>query len=151
MSNKMLYLPQTTNKSRLFWSITPSSNFSLLASSSGLNSFVETTEMDSAQDLQVASDCFFYQLLDTKRNQTRLLELHPGLANTPIRCSLKTVILSELPLYDALSYELGDPATEQIMLDGMPIEVRQNLFAALLYLRSESEMKVLWIDAMCIG
>jgi hypothetical protein len=69
------------------------------------------TEMESVQVVQVANDCFPYQPLDIKRKQIRLLELHPGLANTPIRCSLKTVILSELPLYDALSYEWGQPAT----------------------------------------
>jgi hypothetical protein len=107
--------------------------------------------MDSAQDFQVASDCFPYQPLDIKRNQIRLLELHPGLPDTPIRCSLKTVTLSELPRYDALSYEWGEPATEQIMLDGMPIEVRENLFAALWHLRSESKTMVLWIDAVCIN
>jgi hypothetical protein len=37
------------------------------------------------------------------------------------------------------------------MLDGMPIEVRENLFAALWHLRSETETKVLWIDALCIN
>jgi hypothetical protein len=37
------------------------------------------------------------------------------------------------------------------MLDGIPIQVRENLFAALWHLRSETETKVLWIDALCIN
>jgi hypothetical protein len=45
---------------------------------------------------------------------------------------------------------VGQPATEQIMLDGMPIEVRQDLFTAFWHLRSESETKVLWINAIYI-
>jgi hypothetical protein len=116
-----------------------------------LNIFIEMTETDSVQDPPVASDSFHYEPLDIKRNQIRILELHPGLADTPLQCSLKTVSLSELPLYDALSYEWGQLVTEQIMLDGMPIEIRQNLFAALWHLRSEFETKVLWIDALCIN
>lgn len=85
------------------------------------------------------------------KSDIRLLIVHPGSADDPIRCSLKTVPLSEHPRYDALSYAWG-PAepTKVLQLLDAPIEVRSNLWWALWHLRLPTQDWVVWVDALCI-
>lgn len=55
--------------------------------------------------------------------------------------------------YEALSYEWGDPKAPKhnIVLNGQPFEVRENVFQALLCLRSMEITGPLWVDAICIN
>ncbi|OAL00781.1 HET-domain-containing protein [Phaeosphaeriaceae sp. SRC1lsM3a] len=55
--------------------------------------------------------------------------------------------------YEALSYEWGDPngLKHTILINGQPIQVRDNLFHALACLRELSMFEPLWIDALCIN
>jgi len=46
----------------------------------------------------------------------RLLYLSPGQRSSPIRCNLKTVLLSEHPNYEALSYAWGDTSKSRSMI-----------------------------------
>jgi hypothetical protein len=61
------------------------------------------------------------------------------------------------PKYEALSYAWGEergPVPVMVKSLGSErtfIEVTQNLFTALIYLRHKSEARVLWIDALCIN
>lgn len=56
----------------------------------------------------------------------------------------------EKPKYDALSYTLGSPdKTKLIWLDGIPVEVQENLYQALYRLRAESD-RLLYTGAICI-
>ena len=112
-----------------------------------------------------AASTYSYDTLHN-RNTIRLLDLHPSHSSdsttpssstSPIHCSLRQV---ELPAEDsdaslsyvALSYTWG-PATPTavIYIDGRPIVVRENLFAALRKMRGETEMRTLWVDALCIN
>lgn len=54
--------------------------------------------------------------------------------------------------YDALSYEWGDSTstTFSIVVDGVEVSVRENLWWALWYLRQADKVRVMWIDALCI-
>jgi len=53
--------------------------------------------------------------------------------------------------YTALSYEWGDLSNEkEIILQGQRFPVRENLWCALLHLRTETQPQVLWVDAICI-
>ncbi|KAE9367289.1 HET-domain-containing protein [Stipitochalara longipes BDJ] len=72
-------------------------------------------------------------------------------ANQTITCTVKHVKLRNKPQYEALSYEWGKKDTKIIMLGGKKIQIRENLFDALVCLRYETECRVLWIDALCIN
>jgi hypothetical protein len=55
------------------------------------------------------------------------------------------------PVYSALSYTWGDPTvTEEISVDGSPMQVTTNLKAGLKALRAQAILAV-WIDALCIN
>ncbi|KAK3387918.1 heterokaryon incompatibility protein-domain-containing protein [Podospora didyma] len=71
---------------------------------------------------------FPYDTLDDDpgRPQTRLLELHPGLPQDQIHCTLRTVTLNEAPKYEGLSYCWGDA-------------------------KITSLITYFWIDAVCIN
>ncbi|GKT41597.1 heterokaryon incompatibility protein 6, OR allele [Colletotrichum spaethianum] len=54
--------------------------------------------------------------------------------------------------YEALSYVWGDTKTyNSIMINEKPFLIRESLYYALVALRSVSERKVLWVDAICIN
>jgi len=85
------------------------------------------------------------------KSDIRLLVVHPGSGDEPICCSLKTVPLSEHPRYDALSYAWGPPEQVKVLqLLDAPIEVRVNLWWALVHLRLPTQDWVVWVDALCI-
>ncbi|KAI0886291.1 HET-domain-containing protein [Annulohypoxylon maeteangense] len=53
--------------------------------------------------------------------------------------------------YDALSYTWGDlQKTNEIAVDGQALGITRNLYMALVKLRSPTESRCLWIDAICI-
>jgi hypothetical protein len=67
-----------------------------------------------------------------------------------VRCKLSHVTFGEKPQYEALSYTWGDPNDlEDIIINGLKIKVRANLYSALRHLRTK-EPRVLWADAICI-
>ena len=69
-----------------------------------------------------------------------------------MHCELSHVSLEELPIYEALSYVWGDPATTvQIHVEDETFHVTQNLYGAILRLRNERNTRTLWIDAVCIN
>jgi hypothetical protein len=58
--------------------------------------------------------------------------------------------LGELP-YEALSYVWGPEMPQRsIIMNDKDLNIRENLWLALHHLRLESEIRVLWIDAICI-
>jgi hypothetical protein len=99
----------------------------------------------------------------------RLVVLKPGTFQDKISCEIKhdyirylssPVIetpdwdhpLGEDPVYEVLSYTWGtSDATEDISVDeNKTLAIRVNLAIALRYLRLETELRTLWIDAICI-
>ncbi|TWU78820.1 hypothetical protein ED733_007355 [Metarhizium rileyi] len=53
--------------------------------------------------------------------------------------------------FEALSYTWGDPIfTETIFLDKGRLDITNNLYLALQYLRRKDRDRILWIDAICI-
>lgn len=56
------------------------------------------------------------------------------------------------PRYEALSYTWGKPdVVKAIELNGAQVNIRENLWSALVNLRDAREERVLWIDAICIN
>jgi len=89
--------------------------------------------------------------LGSRDCEIRLLTIHPGRWNDEIKCSLHVVNLFNCRAYEALSYASGDPLpTYDILLNEKAFSVARNLGRALHSLRSTTEPRTLWIDAICI-
>ena len=88
--------------------------------------------------------------LEPRLFQTRLVLLQPGRPNDDICCTLDVVALGEKPHFEALSYVWGDGKENlpTISLNGHPHRITANLDAALRRLRSETEVRALWVDAI---
>jgi hypothetical protein len=116
---------------------------------------------------------FVYSPLHAEKREIRLLTLHAGAWESEIRCDLKHESLDNPPDYEALSYEWGPQdnprqirleyhrfglgahhlrlGSHSLRLSSHRHNVTQNLEAALRHLRSPSNKRVLWIDAICIN
>ena len=95
-----------------------------------------------------------------KRGDIRLLTIQGGKAGQRIGCTLSTYplrSLTDLPMYEALSYHWGDPGNSVTIdiyaSESFPkvLPVTPNLHSALERLRLPDEPRVLWIDAICIN
>ena len=81
----------------------------------------------------------------------RLLYLQPGELGDDINLTLEVVSLDHVPPYCALSYVWGPPPHETpVLCHGQELFVSESCVAALRRLRSATEEKALWIDAICI-
>lgn len=89
---------------------------------------------------------------DNLHDQIRLLVLLPGAEGDPIQCRLMQIWRNSNPVYEALSYIWGTTESSRtILVDGMPVMIRQNLWTALKSLRDKENPLSLWIDALCIN
>jgi hypothetical protein len=101
-------------------------------------------------------DRAIYTPLPRQPGAIRLLRLLPDPdENSLIRCSLFTYDVQEgsekAHLYEALSYVWGDPnIVMKIQVSGYPVNVTENLHAALRRLRDHYFERVIWVDAICI-
>ncbi|ENH70932.1 Heterokaryon incompatibility protein 6, OR allele [Fusarium oxysporum f. sp. cubense race 1] len=90
---------------------------------------------------------------DKKHFDIRVCILLPKSHGTLVTCKLKTLNLLEDKVdYEALSYAWGsseDKAT--ITVNETTLQVTRNLTDALTYLRHDSKLRSLWIDAICIN
>ncbi|KAI1181880.1 HET-domain-containing protein [Nemania serpens] len=101
-----------------------------------------------------------YQSLDPALECIRVLDLLPGVFESDLRCSLRTVALSDKPSYTALSYTWGRRIEERFlkirpdvkwMGKSVKLPITDNLFRALSRLRRPIQKHVLWVDAVCIN
>ncbi|KAI1863373.1 uncharacterized protein JN550_009693 [Neoarthrinium moseri] len=94
-----------------------------------------------------------YEPLDSAAGHVRLLILEPARKlEAPLQCSLIHASLSEEPDYEALSYTWGTKGLGgSIVVSGTPVDVFENLEAALRRLRLSKKSRRLWIDAICIN
>ncbi|KAI0972402.1 HET-domain-containing protein [Xylaria arbuscula] len=108
----------------------------------------------------MASTSPIYQSLDPTLKCIRVLELLPGVFQSDLRGSLRTVALGDKPSYTALSYTWGGRAEERFlkirpdakrMSKSVELPITDNLFRALRRLRRPIKTQVLWVDAVCIN
>lgn len=105
-----------------------------------------------------------YTPLTKPTQEIRLLQILPGNYWDDIpKLTLRTYSFDDCPNYVALSYEWGsEEHPYDVIINRTVVQVRQNLWAALKYLRelqsSEPETNIfkdatpkLWIDALCIN
>ena len=82
----------------------------------------------------------------------RLLVLLNGSEDEPIRCKLVHDFLHDCSTFEALSYCWGDQSVKKpIEVDYADFVVTENLHSALVHLRSERQVRLLWVDAVCIN
>lgn len=82
----------------------------------------------------------------------RLLHLLPCKYNEEIHCELVSVRLESPPQYEAISYAWGTSFNNtRIFLDGMPCSTRHNLVQCLRSLQRKDQIRVIWVDALCIN
>ena len=92
--------------------------------------------------------------IDSARRQIRLLTLHAGEWDTPVRCTVSSATLDCKPAYKALSYAWGNDTTPaDVVVNGQSFSVHKNLHTILRRLRRGPRGKdmVLWVDAICIN
>lgn len=91
-----------------------------------------------------------YPTLNQSVDGLRVLIIAPASSGT-IECRTAAFTFSQQPIYRALSYEWGPPGlTLSIVLNGIKVHVRENLWYALYHLRHSHEEVSLWTDALCI-
>jgi hypothetical protein len=85
--------------------------------------------------------------------EIRILQLQPGCWTDRVSCTLKVVPLYDKQLeYEALSYVWGSKANPvEISLEDHIVPVTNNLFKVLRRLRRATEIRTLWVDALCIN
>lgn len=92
----------------------------------------ERTRLCRGRSLETRTDPYQRHGLDPQRDQIRILHLHPGEWEDPIRTTLSVASLEDEPYYEALSYVWGDPKDcLEITLDGLEQKVTVNLWTAL--------------------
>lgn len=111
--------------------------------------------LTSHQHLEITSEwrpngaSLYSNLQDS--DEIRLLYLQPGLCGEMIKCIMKHAKFSKETAYEALSYVWGtEDAIHPIVINERNVYVRQNLLLAMQHLRSDTGVRVLWIDATCI-
>jgi hypothetical protein len=94
-----------------------------------------------------------YHALDPNSLEFRLMELLPSQDfESTIECRLFHHDLRRKPEYEALSYVWGNPDFDKlILLNSQVFHITASLEIALRYLRSRSESRILWVDAVCIN
>ena len=93
---------------------------------------------------------FEYESLDVTRPTVRVVKIHPGCADSTIKCTLKVIDLEE-DSHVCLSYVCGTSENrETILLNGKRFTVLPNLFSFLKKARSMEISDWLWIDAISI-
>lgn len=86
------------------------------------------------------------------QSSIRLITLHPGDFNDPIRCTLEVFELASIPPYEAISYVWGDPTPRnRIRCNGRPYLIGNNVNDVIRNVRLKDEIRVIWIDALCIN
>ncbi|KAI1749509.1 hypothetical protein F4782DRAFT_513417 [Xylaria castorea] len=83
----------------------------------------------------------------------RLLIIHPGNFNEPLRTELVPTTLDECQgSYDATSYTWGSPENPELIGCGnSQLWVQRNAFDMMLDLRRPDQPRKVWIDAICIN
>ncbi|KAK8101514.1 hypothetical protein PG999_011888 [Apiospora kogelbergensis] len=86
-----------------------------------------------------------------KADEFRLLLLKPGTGDEPLECLLIVCNHQNNVPYEALSYAWGNLAdTVELTCNSIRVPVTVNLEGALRHLRSPTNIRVLWVDALCI-
>ncbi|KAF2994326.1 hypothetical protein E8E14_001997 [Neopestalotiopsis sp. 37M] len=94
----------------------------------------------------------FYQELNPRRKEIRLLEISPGSRETIIEGRLVHTSLFDPVAYETISYCWGDASIRgTLMLDGSDFDVPMSSLNVLNCMRKQDAPRRLWVDAICIN
>jgi len=94
-----------------------------------------------------------HQAMPLTGRQIRILELQSGNWDDSLDCQLEIGNV-DYSIYEALSYTWrAPPDTRHLTVNGVKIDIRENLYWALMYLRPPvgERPRRLWVDAICIN
>lgn len=115
--------------------------------------------------MEAQQSTYTYNPLDNARREIRLLHILPKYSSLPrtakprsgedtdtIGCFFSHTTLEDPPDFEALSYVWGDARNKKLIrLQGHDFPVTENLHQALVHLRKDYEVRICWIDALCIN
>jgi hypothetical protein len=107
------------------------------------------------EDHELVDNQFKYEPLEDV-DSIRLLFVEPALhGDGGLQCNMIHTTLSTSLAFTALSYVWGTPAQtgyerRVLWIDGKQVLIGLNLYDALLHLRDEKEVLLIWADAVCI-
>lgn len=115
----------------------------------------DTNLTESTSSTPKVNRSWYDQLRDQQwqeKSWIRLLSLQAGNLQDEIVCDMQVVALDTEPQYDALSYCWGSSELiASITVNGRAgFKVTPNLAAALRRVRYANEVRILWVDAICI-
>lgn len=85
-------------------------------------------------------------------SEIRLLTVHQATnRDAALECQLSVVSLGLTGDYDSLSYHWWGDTGYPMIVNGITLDIRVNLFNALRFLRYPNRPRVLWVDAICIN
>jgi hypothetical protein len=116
-------------------------------------SIVTSSSASTTQPASIGEEqTFTYKPLDTSVDSIRLLILRGATSQeSALSCSLLHTNFTEIPHYEALSYEWGSPMfTRSLQVNGANLRIGENLYEALVHIRRAKDC-ILWIDAICIN
>jgi hypothetical protein len=152
-----LALPKTLNELRVSSpGITKEQQLWDLAAKCGFQPVALTTwSFLNEKDSSISGDSSFryWCQVSDRSLEIRVVDIMPARSfDDELVCYLRTVSLAQQPTYEALSYTWGDPSDRRyIKLNDQCFAVTASLWTALLYLRSCSEVRSVWIDALSIN
>ena len=94
-----------------------------------------------------------YKSLPTESLHIRILALKPSstLTNAPLAASLFTFPFEEAPAFEAMSYTWGAPDNPgSIRIGSRSYAVRRSLYEFLFKIRRKDQVRLLWVDGLCI-
>ena len=92
-----------------------------------------------------------YRSLDPSQQEVRVLTLHKDRDDAPIVCSIEQGPLASVKPFSALSYCWGVAGdTKDIVVEGIPVLIRANLWYFLHSLRATNGQMRIWVDYICI-
>ncbi|TPX17989.1 uncharacterized protein E0L32_011936 [Thyridium curvatum] len=116
----------------------------------GIRSLIQRMHLEWRSDSSSLT-AFHYDPLPEPKNYIRLLELLPS-NDGVISCRLTQWLVSEAPLYCAISYTWGDTLdTTRIHVNGQEVIVRKNCEYALRQAQGQRGDRYLWVDSICIN
>ncbi|KAH9203704.1 heterokaryon incompatibility protein-domain-containing protein [Leptodontidium sp. 2 PMI_412] len=93
-----------------------------------------------------------YEPLASVDKSVRLVVLFPGSIDDDIEIRLIHTTIPNAPVHEALSYAWEEADYSQtVKIEGNTLAISRALHIALLHLRSHTEERVMWIDAICIN
>jgi hypothetical protein len=131
----------------------PSPSIAALHQQSSQDSSLGTSKADNAIPLHVLNSTAAEGIYSRLRgNDIRFVVLQAGEPTDPIKCTLTAGHIDALPRYEAVSYVWGSQVNPQkIDLNGVLFFITQNLHKALTRLRTRTEDRLLWIDALTVN